>query len=97
MRALIPLLLAGCLNGDRFDSKWAEERCALLAECEALDLYGHSSQEQCLSETAPLAEGCESFDREVASDCLDGVDQMTCYRLLKGRFPNACDQVCDED
>jgi len=97
MRILVLLPLVGCLSVDRFDDRWAEERCALLSECEALDIYGHSSEAACLSETEPLADGCEDYDRKAGKDCIDKVSQMGCSGLLKDRFPNACNQVCDSE
>jgi len=95
VRWLGPLFLSGCLSAESFDIQWAEERCTLLAECEFLDVYGHSSEAQCLDETTPLADECKGYDADVAQDCLDRVAQMTCQALLKDRFPVACNQVCD--
>lgn len=94
MRALLLLLLSGCLSAEKFDGQWAEERCSLLSDCEALDLYGHSSLDDCLIETAPPADDCPDYDADVAQDCLDRVATMGCKALLSDRFPQACDQIC---
>jgi len=94
---LLTLLLSGCLTADRFDKRVAEEHCLLLTECEALDLYGYSSEAECADETEPVADGCEGFERKVASDCLERMKSMGCEALSDNRFPAACDQVCEEE
>jgi hypothetical protein len=94
VRVLLPLLLSGCLSAEKFDIRWSEERCTLMSECEALDLYGHSSMEDCLIETTPVADDCPDYDADIAQDCLDRVTKMGCKALLNDSFPEACDQVC---
>ena len=94
MSFFIYLLLSACLNPTRFDEQWSEEQCLLLSECEALDLYGYSSESECLAQTDPVADECDAFDRETAADCLKAMEQMGCKALLKDRFPSACSQVC---
>jgi hypothetical protein len=92
--ALLIVLLTGCLSPERFDTDWAAERCALLAECEVLDLYGHASEDACLAEAEPIADECEDFDKATASDCLDAMTAMGCSRLFSDPIPAACEQVC---
>lgn len=94
MRYLLPLLLTGCLSADGFDEEHAQSYCTLLTECESLDLYGYPSQDACLAEVEPTADGCTSFDKEAGQDCLDRIGRMSCTALNDDRFPNACEQVC---
>jgi hypothetical protein len=94
--SLFVLLLAGCLDAERFDTEWTETRCTLLSECEVLDLYGHSSEPECVQEADIKADGCETFDRKIGRDCLEGVEQMSCTALLDDDFPASCDQVCGD-
>ena len=94
MRALPALLLSGCLNAEKFDTEHTDTYCLLLTECEALDLYGFSSQDACVADVDALANECEAFDDEAATDCLDGLEKMGCNALLDDRFPAACSEVC---
>ena len=94
MRLLLPLLLTGCLDAEKFDTDHTDAYCLLLTECEALDLYGFSSQDACLEDAQTLANECESFDNEAAERCLTGVEGMGCEALLDAQFPAACSDVC---
>jgi hypothetical protein len=94
MKWLALFFLSGCLSAEQFDTDWLDAHCTLLSECEVLDLYGHSALDECLTDTPPLAEDCEDFDKEAAQDCLDRTEAMSCEAVLDNHTPTACKEVC---
>ena len=91
-------LAAGCYGQDRFASDFAEANCLLYSDCEVLDDFGFDGIEQCEATTSESytkeSGGCDSYDREAARDCVDGVNQMICEDIPGNTYPEACLTAC---
>lgn len=77
------LLLTGCaMDEESFATKYAEEYCAYLEECDYIEFMG-GSYDACveIQETAELTlvtnDACE-YDPGAASDCIQELKDQTC-------------------
>ena len=94
--ALIVVLTSpGCMGPDRFEERFTEAHCELLADCEVLDLQGYATHQECTEDARGLTDDCETFERQNASECIKAINRMDCESLLTKRLPRVCNSVCD--
>ena len=91
---LIAVGAVGCLNEVRFEQQYTASHCALLTECDVLDLYDYASPRACEADTKELDDECEDFSAKTARECIDQTDEMSCADLFHDPRPKACKTVC---
>jgi hypothetical protein len=89
----VVLLGTGCLSEAGFEDDFVESYCALLSECEVLDLYGYQSDGDCNTQASGVTDGCE-FDEDAAEVCLDDIATTGCRDLWDAGLPDSCSEVC---
>jgi hypothetical protein len=92
---LLAILLAcACSSYGGFEEKEAEVLCALLARCDLLGDVAANSEEDCVAGMQVGSGSCEGYDEDMARDCLDGIDALSCDDYERGFFPAACSDLC---
>lgn len=91
---VIAVVTVGCLTEQRFERAYTEKRCALLSDCEVLDLYSYQTSRECGEDLRGLPEECEVFSVKKARKCLESTDSMDCERLMSIDVPSSCESVC---
>lgn len=100
---LLPTLLLGCYNPDRFLEERVQAECEWYNRCDILEIYGETLQDcveehTAAAETAEkLGETCDDFDAGAAKDCVETLQTSTCDGFEEGGvydYPQACSEAC---
>ena len=93
-RTVVWVLASGCMTESRFQQRYAEEYCALLSDCSGLEARGYTTVRDCESQQSLNGE-CTEFERDLAADCIDALEQRSCTQALESVLPRPCSRVCD--
>jgi len=96
MAGLLFIALGGCMDQAAFERRYAESRCELFADCEAMDTQGFATHQECEDGSTPIAGDCLNFDSKAARTCVAAITAMDCSALLVDIQPEACGRVCTE-
>ena len=98
---IIPLL-AGCgYKQETFAQDYATATCLLYDQCAILETYaGFASVQECQADLKtkvnPEAGRCPEYERDLADDCVNAINQTTCDQFIDGHWPQACTKVCPD-
>lgn len=99
---LTALLLGGCgYKQDEFATDYSTAVCTLYTDCAVLtEVEGYADLASCKADIAKQVDAeagrCPDYDKQVALDCVNGINQMDCPALIDNAWPNACNQVCPD-
>jgi len=96
MSVLLLLALAGCMDQERFEQRYAASSCDLFADCEVMDTQGFATREQCEAGATAIADDCPEFDSKAARACVAAIEAMDCSALLVTSQPGVCGRVCTD-
>ncbi|NOY24301.1 MAG: hypothetical protein GXP62_00350 [Oligoflexia bacterium] len=98
---IIWTLLAFSCGGyppEDFALDMAAETCALYQSCDYLTTFGFASVDDCAATVQtsydPTIIDCPTYDKNLATDCIAGVQQMSCDDLYASNWPQACAERC---
>lgn len=105
MRRTIPVLtlaLVACgYPQEDFAVDYTAAVCQLYQDCEVMTtLAGHETRGECnaavLAQVDEAAGRCPDYDKKVALDCVNAINQMQCQAIYDDAWPAACSQVCPD-
>lgn len=105
MRRITPMLalmmMACGYQQDEFSVDYTAAVCQLYEDCEVLTtLAGYETRGECngaVIATVDEARGrCPDYDKKIALDCVNGINQMKCQAIYDDAWPQACSQVCPD-
>jgi len=93
---LVGLLACGGYPVEDFNVDIAASTCTLYQQCEYLDVFGFDSLDACTTTVQQSYEGvaCPAYDKDLAEQCVQGVDAMSCDDLYANTWPQACADRC---
>ena len=95
MSVWLLLALAGCMDQERFEQRYAATTCELFSNCEVMDLQGFATHQECET-TTDFADECGNFNSKAARACITGIEAMDCSALFADNQPSACNRVCKD-
>ena len=87
--------LSGCYTQNRYQGDQAEALCQLYESCGYLESVGVTTYKECVNVMSGGTLQCDGYDAGAASDCVDGINTLTCERHAEGYWPSACNEVCE--
>lgn len=105
MRRLTPmlaLLLMACgYQQDEFAIDYTAAVCTLYEQCEVMTtVAGYEDRGECNADILAKVDAekgrCPDYDKKVALDCVNGINQMKCQAIYDDTWPAACNQVCPD-
>jgi hypothetical protein len=96
------LFVSGCgYKQDEFSTDYSTAICLMYEQCDVLtEVEGYADAAECKTAIAAQVDAdagrCPDYDKKVAVDCVNGVNQMTCEALWDNQWPASCNQVCPD-